>query len=160
MTQGSEGCASRVWQSLAWGDAASCVCRIPVWESLCFHLKAATMWQRTISTSSVHHVANDYQYFVNKLSAGPRARPRPAGSRLHSQTPLALKRNRFTLGRWGGGVWCFVKVLLGLLSMENSLEKSLYIFPVNKNSSNFVIFHYLKVLSCSLFWGFLFVCFL
>lgn len=65
----------------------------PVWESLSFHLKAATMWQRTISTLSVH-----------KGNAGPKARPRSAGLRLHSQTPLALKRNRFTPR--GGLVLC------------------------------------------------------
>lgn len=84
--------------------------RSPVLESLFFHLKAATVWQRTLSTLCVH-----------KLSAGPRARP--AGSRLHSQTPPALKRNSFTPRE----ARCFVKVLLGWLSTENSLEKSLYI---------------------------------
>lgn len=85
--------------------------RSPGWESLSFHLKAATVWQRTISTLSVH-----------------KHRPRPAGLRLHSQTPLALKRNRFT----PRGLWCFVKVLLGWLTTENSLENSLYIFLQTK----------------------------
>lgn len=167
MTQGSEGCASLVWQSLGLGwccpepgvlcmrylvcqcrnspsagilPPSVCVCLLfsrfqsaacsPVWESLSFHPKAATMWQRTISTLSGHW-----------LNAGPSARRSSAGLRLHSQTPLALKRNRFTPS--GGLVFCEGAAGVaqhGELSWEEPVH-----FPVNKNSSGFVILRYLSL---------------
>lgn len=78
------------------------------------------------SPKSCHHVAKNYQYLV--------CSQRERGTQ--SQTQIC----RFTFAQPNsscseekqvyteGGVWCFVKMLLGWLSMENSLGKSLYIF--------------------------------
>lgn len=122
MTQGSAGCASLVWQSSSsgWccpepGPWPPRVPRVSVQEQpfcrdphplllLLFPFPERSLQScvgiSLFSPKSCHHVAKDYQY-LSVLGAGRKARPRCAGLRLHSQTLLALKRNRFA-PRWGG----------------------------------------------------------
>lgn len=114
--------------------------RSPGWESLSFHLKAATMWQRTISTLSVH---------------------KQRGTQSQSQTcrfmfaqpnsSCSEEKQLYTEGRL---VLC--EGAAGVAQQELSWEELVH-FPVNKNSCSFVIFHYLKVWVVACFG--LFVCF-
>lgn len=125
MTQGSQGCASLVWQSLPLGcccpgfvhgeprvsvqeqrDPAPSPCARPAAfpvsraqlavlcgnRALSFHLKAATMWQRTTSTLCVH-----------RLGVGPKATPSPAGLRLHSQNSSCSEEKQVYTEGGGSG---------------------------------------------------------
>lgn len=76
------------------------------------------------SPKSCHHVAKDSQYLVCSNSARD-PEPDPDLPVHVCTAKLLLLWRETALHR--GGVWCFVKVLLGWLSTENSRDKSLYI---------------------------------
>lgn len=90
-----------------WFFCFSSVACSPVWEYLSFHLKAATMWQRTITTLS-----------INKLKAGFKTGRGCYRLDVFTAQLLLLRRGTRFRGLCRGGVLALcnrVKMLMGWL---------------------------------------------
>lgn len=84
------------------------------------------VWESVFSPKSCHHVAKDYQYLVCSQTQRGTQRQSQTCRFTFAQPNSSCSEEKQVYTE--GEVWCFVKVLLGWLSTENSLEKSLYIF--------------------------------
>lgn len=78
------------------------------------------------SPKSCHHVAEDYQYLVCSQTQRGTQRQSQTCRFTFAQPNSSCSEEKQVYTE--GEVCCFVKVLLGWLSTENSLKKSLYIF--------------------------------
>lgn len=114
----------------------------PVRESLSFHLKAATMWQRTLSTLCV------------QTRRGTQSQTQSCRFTFAQPNSFSSEEKQLYTAGGSGALWrcCWGG------SARRTLLRRACTFPVNKNSSSFVIFHYLKVSVVACFGG-LFVCF-